>query len=175
MSTLPSDRERLLRDIAAPSDGTHGREGSRARLDTLLVADLTASLGQLGSELTETRKQLADSSDAASRHQRALVRWTAVLSFATAAYAVAAFLPFFGRPVAPSASGERAWVLWEAYPGHQSEWKAIATATSRNKCEEKATQFTRSNLEQIQRSRMSSTLAYECLPDTVDPRGPKGK
>jgi hypothetical protein len=77
--------------------------------------------------------------------------------------------------LATSVSAECAWVLWEAYPGHQSQWKAVTAATSHEKCEEKATQFTRSNLEQIQRGRMSSTLVYECLPDTIDPRGPKGK
>jgi hypothetical protein len=43
--------------------------------------------------------------------------------------------------LATSASAECAWVLWEAYPGHQGEWKAITAATSHDKCEEKATQF----------------------------------
>jgi hypothetical protein len=77
--------------------------------------------------------------------------------------------------LATSASAECAWVLWEAYPGRQSDWKAIAADTSYEQCKRKATQFARSNLEQIQRGRMSSTLAYECFPDTVDPRGTKGK
>ena len=35
--------------------------------------------------------------------------------------------------LATSASAECAWVLWEAYPGHQSKWKAITAATSHNK------------------------------------------
>src|SRR6266478_1207590 len=98
MSKLPSDRERLLRDIAAPSDGTHGRQGSRARLDTLLVADLTASLGQLGGELTETRKQVADSFYALSIHPRVVVRCTAVLPCFAAGHSAPAFLSFLVRP-----------------------------------------------------------------------------
>jgi len=77
--------------------------------------------------------------------------------------------------LATSASAECAWVLWETYPGNQSEWKAITAATSHDKCKEKATEFAASNHDQIQRGRMSSLLVYECFPDTVDPRGPKGK
>ena len=74
-----------------------------------------------------------------------------------------------------TASAECAWVLWETSPGTKHEWKAITAATSHDKCEEKAVQSTRLNLEQIQAGRMSSTLVYECFPDTVDPRGPKAK
>ena len=105
MSEHPSEQEKLIQDIAAPASGTHGREAARAKLDSLLLKDLTTSLGQLGGEL-------AKSSEAASRHQRALVRWTAVLSFATIAYAVVAFMPFLWRYSVASGVSESAWVLW---------------------------------------------------------------
>ncbi len=76
--------------------------------------------------------------------------------------------------LATSASAECAWVLWEkaTYPV-QDPWQAITAAASREKCLEASAEYTRSNVDQIQRGRMSSTLAYECFPDTVDPRGPQ--
>jgi hypothetical protein len=78
--------------------------------------------------------------------------------------------------LATSASAECAWVLWEkATDPAQGTWQAITAAASREKYLETSAEYTRSNVEQIQRGRMSSTLAYECFPDTADPRGPKGK
>ncbi len=89
MSGLSSDKEQLVDEIRNAADqmtGAHLREAARARLDALLVGDLTASFGQLVGELVLTRDQMARSSEAASRHDAALVRWTRVLSWATWAY-----------------------------------------------------------------------------------------
>jgi hypothetical protein len=105
MTELPAEQEQLVEKIGSGTHGTHGREGARARLDALLAGELTASLGQRGSELVQTRKQMAASLVAASKHQRALVVWTAVLSVATIAYAAAALLPLFWHT-------DHTWVLW---------------------------------------------------------------
>ena len=166
MSEIPPEQELLLGKIAEPgSGGTHAREAERARLDALLVQDLTASLGQLGGELLQTRNQMAASSAVASRHQRALVAWTAVLSFATVAYALAAFLPFFWRSVATSMSDERAWVLWDVSGG---KWAIHSAYETKRECE--AAQTKRAVL-----FKGSTPTIDRCLPDTVEPRGPKGK
>src|SRR3989442_10076266 len=94
MSERPSEQEKFIQQIAEPgSGGTHAREAARAKLDALLIKDLTASLGQLGGEVLQTRKQMAQPSLAASRHPRALVAWAGVLSFAAIRYAGAAVLP----------------------------------------------------------------------------------
>jgi hypothetical protein len=187
MSQQPSDKEKLIQEISNAVDASSNapaRDTARAKLDVLLASDFTASvarlstgmeqatrvvgesLAEVASELVRTRKQMADSSVAVSRHQRALVVWTAVLSLATIAYAVGTFLPLFWRPVAVSASRERAWVLWVIgeNPGTVSypDWTPLKAFATRNACED---------LVKAGFGRYDS----RCLPDTVDPRGPKTK
>lgn len=72
--------------------------------------------------------------------------------------------------VATSASAECAWVLWGQT---QDPWGALVEVRlegwpSREACEQE-----RGDREKAPPAlRMAS---YSCLPDTVDPRGPKGK
>jgi len=177
MSERPSEQEKFIQQIAEPgSGGTHAREAARAKLDALLIKDLTASLGQLGGELLQTRKQMAESSVAASRHQRALVAWTVVLSLATIAYAVAAFLPFSWPLFATSTSGERMWVLW----GRDSDgktWTPRDTFAKEKLCREALFDLKddlRRRARELRRPDLARQDYFECWPDTVDPREPKG-
>jgi hypothetical protein len=71
-----------------------------------------------------------------------------------------------------------AWVLWSATAGPPSldPYRAIvffprAAYDTREQCEE-----ARARHEQMQEEMKEPELAglYTCLPDTVDPRGPKG-
>jgi len=73
--------------------------------------------------------------------------------------------------VATSASGECAWVPWTQAVNPQSrwvlgDWNAAAGFNTREEC-------VRS--EERQRSvSVPNSVTATCLPDTVDPRGPKG-
>ena len=59
---------------------------------------------------------------------------------------------------AATAGAECAWVLWWNSAG---TWEPIRTWPTRQKCEEDKPHGT-------------TALEWRCLPDTVDPRGPKG-
>ncbi len=130
-----------------------------------------------------------------------------VLSFATVAYAVAAFLPFFWRSFATSVSTERAWVLWVTANGpfvqipgvvFSSETTPNSAHDTRQECEKVKVQTmnswgldTAKSLSRDMRTRSlgdtacleqkgpdgawqkHTTYFYVCLPDSVDPRGPK--
>jgi hypothetical protein len=80
--------------------------------------------------------------------------------------------------VAASASAECAWVLWQEVPVSSGRW-------SLDRGMEIAFQ-TKADCEQMLKARVQSlalmgprssgpTPFLACLPDTVDPRGPKGK
>ncbi len=63
---------------------------------------------------------------------------------------------------AATASAECAWVLWTERPTRSDQW--------RNEVEAKAL-----GAAQKQRRTPEPSALYTCFPDTVDPRGSKGK
>jgi hypothetical protein len=99
---------------------------------------------------------------------------------------------------ATSASAECAWVLWQAASTSESptvsEWERVQATETRDQCQQAlrevlyAHQAMASALEKrgVVKSGPAGVVVelpngrwtgkrYECWPDTVDPRGPKGK
>jgi hypothetical protein len=93
--------------------------------------------------------------------------------------------------VATSASAECAWILWESSID-VTPWEARDAFTTLPQCQQaleavvgQSTKMALAKREEIE-IEISGTgnkkvigpkfsLHYRCLPDTVDPRGPKGK
>jgi len=94
--------------------------------------------------------------------------------------------------LAPSAWAECTWVLWEATEkvGTESSWSPLGASENEKACEawrqKQKVPFSTSGLT---RRLIGETIVdeysapypqltvlrnYRCLPDTVDPRGPKG-
>ncbi len=123
--------------------------------------DLRASLEHLTGELLQTRFQIDEASRAASRAADRLrgtvAIWAAGLSFVTVAYIVAAFLPL----LVPAASDGHTWVRWHQLGG---TWDPLSAWPTKKACEAVA----------LKEPLAQRDPAYRCLPDTVDPRGPKG-
>lgn len=74
---------------------------------------------------------------------------------------------------ASGASAECAWVLWSVPVSKDetflpSRWQPIGAHATREACE--AQRVRERSLQEP-----GERLLYRCLPDTVDPRGPKGK
>ena|SRR5262244_3530538 len=86
---------------------------------------------------------------------------------------------------AATASAECAWVLWIESPADSKNWQpswgfgpAFSTkADCERRLLEASTAMIRQRADEQQRlGRIMSPMDYRvCLPDTVDPRGPKGK
>jgi hypothetical protein len=88
---------------------------------------------------------------------------------------------------AAAAAAECAWVLWGDYSEMSTRrWEVVEAATSKAECEQARTNFLRRlEREGWKRERAGAetplrsteqqlyVLAAACLPDTVDPRGPK--
>jgi len=68
---------------------------------------------------------------------------------------------------AATASAECAWVLWSA-SGDAS--RAVSGWDAKSRCEEAKNERLRALSGTVERKDVS----FVCLPDTVDPRGPKG-
>ena len=66
--------------------------------------------------------------------------------------------------VATSASAECAWILWSGTVTQPINWYALDAFSSRADCQERLAAMGR-----------SFGGVYSCLPDTIDPRGPKGR
>ena len=65
--------------------------------------------------------------------------------------------------LATSATAECAWVLWSgAALSTPIVWEPIGAFTTKTECEAKGLAI-------------KTVAVFRCLPDTVDPRGPKGK
>jgi hypothetical protein len=83
--------------------------------------------------------------------------------------------------VATSASAECAWVLWQEEPIGSGSWSPGRglkfVFDTRRECEQVANPdlsvLSKNTQESI--ARLRAGKFYSCLPDTVDPRGPKGK
>ena len=98
--------------------------------------------------------------------------------------------------LAASAHAECAWLLWLNHTGVVAGegldmWIPLNTSTNNPECQQvlastlpanaraadpgDAITLRRSNMIDIVSAAGPHTLLYVCLPDTVDPRGPKGK
>ena len=76
-----------------------------------------------------------------------------------------------------SAAAESAWVLWLGTGTTYTPFGAYGGQTGEKECKEAAAQLmTDMNKDTKQLSEfLKAGSRYICLPDTVDPRGPKGK
>jgi hypothetical protein len=74
--------------------------------------------------------------------------------------------------LASSAWAECAWVLWGAQRADEglrdarAWWVLPPTHLTQEDCEVRR--------GAVHRARLSDDVSFECLPDTIDPRGPKG-
>ena len=79
---------------------------------------------------------------------------------------------------ATSASAECAWVLWQSSViAGEEQWSVVSAYSpsggDEDACKQAAARFNRRG---EQKSDIPGRLyVHVCLPDTVDPRGPKGK
>ena len=83
---------------------------------------------------------------------------------------------------AATARAECAWVLWQESESGSGRWALDSgvevSFSAKADCEKQRDarfEFVARMQEQESPSRHSATPFFLCLPDTVDPRGPKGK
>jgi hypothetical protein len=86
--------------------------------------------------------------------------------------------------LATSASAECAWVLWaQLYNVGDHGWSTVAAYATVAECVRRLDTFEKSSLPserfaptQLTRGTIGDVnhVSWQCLPDTVDPRGPKG-
>jgi hypothetical protein len=105
---------------------------------------------------------------------------------------VSSFVAMLFLAVTTSASAECAWVLWEdtILPTSKTSTEPVRAYTTKPDCDralsEALASFTSSSGTIVRKDakqqeayvtigNSTMTYRYVCLPDTVDPRGPKGK
>ena len=87
---------------------------------------------------------------------------------------------------AASAYAACAWVLWNEVTGAVgSEWILVQATTTAQQCETylsakvkdaaKSGKWTGGNIVTSEAGDKSFVFRFICVPDTIDPRGPKGK
>ena len=85
-----------------------------------------------------------------------------------------------------SASAECAWVLWAALPASGAGlelpggflYRILEAFEKKAECDAGKRKLDKERMEEFLRSKEGepgSNWRYHCLPDTIDPRGPKGK
>ena len=78
--------------------------------------------------------------------------------------------------LATSVSAECAWVLWFATDAGYTTFAAYGGAAAEKDCREVSAQLMASMKDpKAVAEFLKASSRYICLPDTVDPRGPKGK
>ena len=87
---------------------------------------------------------------------------------------------------AATAYAECAWVLWRESTGTTQPWQTVGAWADQQKCEsERNAWYGRLGYPvppvgaavelYTTENRYAGTMRYVCLPDAIDPRGPKGK
>ena len=75
---------------------------------------------------------------------------------------------------AATASAECAWVLWELGTLVPETWRPVTAFRAERACVEARQARARARYEFIQPDAPETYETLRCLPDTMDPRGPKG-
>jgi hypothetical protein len=80
--------------------------------------------------------------------------------------------------LATPASAECAWVLWLSKwdeKANEYRYAYVNTFTTKPGCDNDAAFRNRNIKEAREKDRVPSVGTLQCVPDTIDPRGPKGK
>ena len=78
---------------------------------------------------------------------------------------------------ATSAQAECAWVLWGNGAGGESilSWDVFGAYEQKVECDSARTRAQALERENREATKASVRVVFHCLPDTIDPRGPKVK
>jgi hypothetical protein len=80
--------------------------------------------------------------------------------------------------LATSASAEWAWVLWYTWGDDKVALMSslpVSGHSTKQQCDQAKTEAHPSMVASYKKNNPDRTAYLVCLPDTVDPRGPKGK